>query len=101
MRSRSHRRVRVWRRFTGGGAVHLDEGTLCAALAVPGGHPHAALPIPQMYAPFLDLLVRACAAMGVLAERDERTVRVGGRKVTGIAAHRGNRASLVHGTLLV
>ncbi len=43
----------------------------------------------------------ACRALGVDATRDERTVRVGGRKVTGIAAHRGRRATLVHGTLLV
>jgi len=28
-------------------------------------------------------------------------VRIAGRKVTGVAAHRGRRASLVHGTLLV
>jgi len=31
------RGVRVWRRFTGGGTVYLDGGTLCAALAVRGG----------------------------------------------------------------
>jgi lipoate-protein ligase A len=37
----------------------------------------------------------------VEARRDERTVRVGGRKVSGIAAHRGRLATLVHGTLLV
>jgi hypothetical protein len=30
-----------------------------------------------------------------------RTVRLGGRKVTGIAAHRGRGGTLVHGTLLI
>ena len=40
-------------------------------------------------------------AAGVEATRDERTVRVDGRKVTGIAAHRGRDASFVHGTLLL
>jgi len=93
--------ARVWRRFTGGGAVVLDPGTLCIALAVPPGHAWAALGVPQMYAPLLDGIVRACRANGVDACRDERTVRVGDHKVTGIAAHRGAGGSLVHGTLLI
>jgi lipoate-protein ligase A len=54
-----------------------------------------------MYAPLLDGMVRACRALGVDAARDERTVRIGHRKVTGIAAHRGRDVTLVHGTLLV
>jgi lipoate-protein ligase A len=95
------RGVRVWRRFTGGGAVYLDPGTLCVALAAPPGHPWAQLGVPEMYAPLLDGIVRACRLRGVAAERDLRTVRVDGRKVTGIAAHRGRGGMLVHGTLLV
>jgi lipoate-protein ligase A len=95
------RDVRVWRRFTGGGAVYLDPGTVCIGLAAPPGHPWAALGVPEMYGPLLDGIVRACVSAGIPAERDERTVRVGGRKVTGIAAHRGPGGSLVHGTLLV
>jgi lipoate-protein ligase A len=92
--------VRVWRRFTGGGAVYLDPGTVCAALALPAAHPAASASIPELYAPLLDGMVRACRALGVPATRDERTVRVGDRKVTGIAAHRGRDVTLVHGTLL-
>jgi lipoate-protein ligase A len=95
------RGVRVWRRFTGGGAVYLDPGTLCAGLVVPAGHPDAALGVPEMYAPFLDGIAAACRALGLDAARDERTVRLSGRKVTGVAAHRGRLATLVHGTLLV
>ena len=95
------RGVGVWRRFTGGGAVYLDRGTLCIALAAPPGHPWSQLDVPRMYAPLLDGIVRACHAQGVAAERDERTVRVGGRKVTGIAAHHGRGGVLVHGTLLI
>jgi lipoate-protein ligase A len=93
--------VRVWRRFTGGGAVHLDPGTLCVGLVTPAGHPDAALSVPDLYAPLLDGIAAACRALGVDAASDERTVRVAGRKVTGVAAHRGRRATLVHGTLLV
>ena len=95
------RGVRVWRRFTGGGAVHLDPGTLCIGVAVPASHPDAALGVPDLYAPLLDRIASACRALGVDATRDERAVRVAGRKVTGVAAHRGRRGSLVHGTLLV
>ena len=97
----ARRGVRVWRRFTGGGAVLIDPGTLCIALAWPAGHPWAAAGVPAMYRPLLDGVVRACRAQGVDAHRDERTVRVGDRKVTGIAAHRGRAGMLVHGTLLI
>jgi lipoate---protein ligase len=93
--------VRVWRRFTGGGAVLIDPGTLCIALAWPAGHPWAAAGVPEMYRPLLDGIVRACRAQGVDAHCDARTVRVGDRKVTGIAAHRGRAGMLVHGTLLI
>jgi len=97
----ARRRVRVWRRFTGGGAVHLDPGTLCIALAWPAGHRWAGAGVPEMYEPLLDGIVRACRLRGVDARFDERTVRVGGLKVTGIAAHRSRAAMLVHGTLLI
>jgi lipoate-protein ligase A len=92
--------ARVWRRFTGGGAVYLDAGTVCVALALPAGHPAARATLPEMYFPLLEGVVRALGLAGVAAVRDERTVRVGGRKVTGIAAHRSSSATLVHGTVL-
>ena len=95
------RGVKVWRRFTGGGTVYLDPGVVCAALVLPASHPAASAGVPDMYSPFLDGMVAACRDLGVDAERDSRTVRVGGRKVTGIAAHRNREATLVHGTLLV
>jgi lipoate-protein ligase A len=95
------RGVGVWRRFTGGGAVHLDTGTLCIALTAPPQHPWSQLGVPEMYGPLLDGIVRGCRLRGVDAMRDQRTVRVDGRKVTGIAAHRGRGGMLVHGTLLI
>jgi lipoate---protein ligase len=95
------RGVKVWRRFTGGGTVYLDPGVVCAALVLPASHPAASAGVPDMYSPFLEGMVAACRDLGVDAERDSRTVRVGGRKVTGIAAHRNRQATLVHGTLLV
>ena len=97
----AERGVGVWRRFTGGGAVYLDPGTLCIALAAPPEHPWAQLGVPEMYTPLLDGVVNACRLRGVDATRDERTVRLDGRKVTGIAAHRGRGGMLVHGTLLI
>jgi lipoate-protein ligase A len=54
-----------------------------------------------LYSPLFDGVVRACVSAGIAAARDERTVRVAGRKVSGIAAHRGPGGALVHGTLLV
>ena len=95
------RGIRVWRRFTGGGAVYLDHGTLCAGLVLPAAHPVAAAGVPEMYTPLLSAIAAACRRLGVAAANDERTVRVGGRKVTGVAAHRGPAATLVHATLLV
>ncbi len=95
------RGVRVWRRMSGGGAVYLDPGTVCAELVTPPGHPWSELGIPALYAPLLEGLARACRALGVDAQVDERTVRVGGRKVSGIAAHKGRSGTMVHGTLLV
>ena len=48
------RGVRVWRRFTGGGALRLAPGTLCiGGVAVPASHPDAALGVPDLYAPLL------------------------------------------------
>src|SRR5207302_535641 len=82
----ARRGVRVWRRFTGGGAVYLDQGVVCAGLVVPAGHADARLPVPALYAPFLAAMARACRALGADASADERAVRVAGHKVTGIAA---------------
>jgi lipoate-protein ligase A len=93
--------ARIWRRFSGGGAVYLDEGVVCATLILPSTDPSVAAGIPTMYRPFLGGLAAACRALGVDASVDERTVRVGDRKVTGIAAHRGRLVTMVHGTLLV
>ncbi len=94
------RGVRIWRRFTGGGTVYLDPGTVCVALVVPPVHPAATAGVPELYAPLLAGIVEALRMAGVAAVCDERTVRVGGRKVTGIAAHRSAAATIVHGTVL-
>ena len=66
----AERRVDVWRRFTGGGAVHLDPGTLCIGRVVPAGHPDAALGVPDLYAPFLTGIAAACRALSIEATVD-------------------------------
>jgi lipoate-protein ligase A len=81
--------------------VYLDEGVVCATLIVPSSDPAVTAGIPAMYQPFLRGVAAACRGLGVDASVDERTVRVGDRKVTGIAAHRGRLVTMVHGTLLV
>ena len=86
------RGVRVWRRFTGGGAVYLDPGTLCVGTRRPGGPsrtPRSASPTctRRSSTGSPPPAVRSASTRPV----DERTVRVGGRKVTGVAAHRGRR----------
>jgi lipoate---protein ligase len=93
--------ARIWRRFSGGGAVYLDEGVVCATLILRSSDPAVTAGIPAMYQPFLRGVAAACRGLGVDASVEERTVRVGDRKVTGIAAHRGRLVTMVHGTLLV
>ena len=96
------RGVRVWRRFTGGGAVHLDPGTLCAS----GWSPRRAIRTPRSASPIST--PRSSTGSSPPAARSASTrpatsarCASRGRKVTGVAAHRGRRATLVHGTLLV
>ena len=96
------RGVRVWRRFTGGGTVYLDAGD-AVRRAVRSGRPprRGRSAIPELYAPLLDGI--AAALRRATWTRSATTARCAsaGRKVTGIAAHRGRAGAMVHGTVLI
>jgi lipoate-protein ligase A len=119
--------VPVLRRFTGGGAVYLDEGCLCWTVCEPSPRsqvpglksgragaeadpPPAARPGRRGAAAGRGLVDYArCGgwipdlleAFGLEGRVVSNRVEIGGKKICGMAARAGARAVLVHGTLLV
>jgi lipoate---protein ligase len=92
-------RVRVMRRFTGGGAVVLGPGCLNYAVGV------SLVSRPDLFdvaESFSIILGRIAAALQVpgLTIGGGTDLLLNGRKVSGNAQRRGRRALLHHGTLL-
>lgn len=92
-------RVRVLRRFSGGGAVVLGPGCLNYAVVL------SLVSRPELTgvsASFHFILGRIVAALGVpgLTLAGDTDLVLKGRKVSGNAQRRGRRALLHHGTLL-
>jgi len=107
--------VAVLRRASGGGTVLIGPGTLQYAFALPhpaGSSASAAGPASAAAPPSIDDVKRFCsdvvsealAASGIRAPIDSDAsgdLRVGSRKVAGVALRRLRDATLLHGTLLV
>ena len=92
-------RVRVLRRFSGGGAVVLGPGCLNYAVVL------SLVSSPELIdvaGSFQVILGRIVAALGIpgLSLAGETDLMLGGRKVSGNAQRRGRRALIHHGTLL-
>ena len=92
-------RVRVLRRFSGGGAVVLGPGCLNYAVVL------SLVSWPELAnvsASFHIILGRIVSALGIpgLSLAGGTDLVLGGRKVSGNAQRRGRRAVIHHGTLL-
>jgi len=92
-------RVRVLRRFSGGGAVVLGPGCLNYAVVLPLVSWPELASVP---ASFHIILGRIVGALGIpgLSPAGGTDLVLGGRKVSGNAQRRGRRALIHHGTLL-
>lgn len=91
-------RVPVLRRFTGGGAVYHDEGNLNFAVGLPRA---PARPFVLDFERFAGWIPELLASWGLAGRVAGNRVDISGRKISGLAARVGPRASFVHGTLLV
>jgi len=87
--------VEVYRRKSGGGCVYSDEGNQMISCIM---REHNA---QDAFARYLQRLVDILAAMGLPAvSSSHNDVLIGERKVSGNACFVGERATIVHGTLL-
>jgi len=107
----------VVRRATGGGAILHNEAEVTYAVVLPLDHPGLPRDIPGSFAFLSEGVVRALQAMGLPAEiesvadntrealcyvrKQGTNVMVGGRKISGGAQRRSDRAVLQHGTIIV
>lgn len=107
----------VVRRATGGGAILHDETEITYAVVLPLGHPGLPRDITGSFALMSDGVVRGLRALGLPAEiesvpdntretlcyvrKQGTNVMVRGRKISGGAQRRTDKAILQHGTLIV
>ena len=107
----ARRGVAILRRTSGGGTVVLGPGTVQYAFVLPHRHTPTRQWAASVEPPALEAVQRACnrAVAALLAECGHRApietdgsgdLRVGDRKVGGLALRRRRDATLLHGTLL-
>jgi len=94
------KRIPVLRRVTGGGTVYHDHGNLNWSLFVP--RRLVGSDVQAIYRTLSNPMVNALKTLGIDAKfSPPNSVRVGGFKVSGMAAYVKKRVVLCHGTLLV
>lgn len=99
----SVRGIQVARRFTGGGTVYLDRGTLNFDLCLDQNEPSVCRTLRELYWNFIGNISVSLREAGIDTQFDsERScVRINGRKVTGTAGWIKRGVSFIHGTIMV
>lgn len=91
--------VAIVRRVSGGGAVYLYPGNLNVSLILTGARSFGT--VDQSFAWFGEVMAGGVRSFGLDAVAADRSVTVGGRKISGAAQARRGDALLLHATLLV
>ncbi|HEY2772604.1 MAG TPA: hypothetical protein VGK20_01000 [Candidatus Binatia bacterium] len=94
----------VLRRASGGGTVVIGSGTVQYALVVPhaSGEPPPSLEqVKQRCNGFVRAALAACGLHAEIDSDPSGDLRIGDRKVGGLALRRQRTATMLHGTLLV
>lgn len=87
--------IAVFRRKSGGGCVYSDWGNIMLSYITPKTQ------VDSTFAYFLDILVNALKELGFPAVKSEHNdILIEGKKVSGNAFYKAEKASIVHGTLL-
>jgi lipoate-protein ligase A len=92
--------VRVIRRFTGGGAVYQDLGNLNFAISIPSERLPKAAQLSWLRL-LSSPVVSALRSLGLDAELCGMSIRICGKKVSGLAGCLRWGCGFLHGTLLI
>jgi lipoate-protein ligase A len=93
------RKVQVARRFTGGGAVFQDKGTLNFTIVT---EPCLRLSVGKLHETYSRLIISSLKGLGLNCSfSPPNSILVDGRKLCGAAAAFGNHFALWHGSILV